>query len=113
LVRYHRNSSFDYSTSHNDYVFRFRKLQLVDAVGGPEAATSHRTAIYLISATIAEFFADILLTPLEATRIRMVQSSLFKCEGDVLIMTVIGFGSKLCEKSSGRIDKNGERRRVS
>jgi len=32
----------------------------------------HRTLIYLGSATIAEFFADVMLTPLEATRIRLV-----------------------------------------
>lgn len=31
--------------------------------------------IYLAGATIAEFFADILLTPLEATRIRLVSDS--------------------------------------
>lgn len=32
----------------------------------------NRTAIYLGGAAIAEFFADILLTPCEATRIRLV-----------------------------------------
>ncbi|KAG2361522.1 mitochondrial carrier domain-containing protein [Suillus spraguei] len=36
------------------------------------AAVKYRSAIYLGSASIAEFFADILLTPLEATRIRLV-----------------------------------------
>ncbi|KAG7441842.1 uncharacterized protein BT62DRAFT_1011149 [Guyanagaster necrorhizus] len=37
-----------------------------------EMAIKYRTAIYLGAASIAEFFADILLTPLKATRIRMV-----------------------------------------
>jgi len=32
----------------------------------------YRTAIYLGASSVAEFFADILLTPLEATRIRLV-----------------------------------------
>ncbi|KAI9808211.1 MAG: mitochondrial phosphate carrier protein [Sarcosagium campestre] len=39
---------------------------------GVEAATSNRTAVYLASAACAEFFADIALCPLEATRIRLV-----------------------------------------
>jgi len=47
------------------------KKKAVELVG-PEAATKYRTAIYLGSASIAEFFADVLLTPLEATRIRLV-----------------------------------------
>jgi solute carrier family 25 phosphate transporter 3 len=33
---------------------------------------AHRTAIYLSASATAEFFADILLCPLEATRIRLV-----------------------------------------
>ncbi|KAG1716059.1 hypothetical protein ID866_1085 [Astraeus odoratus] len=48
------------------------KKKAVELVGSQEAATKYRTAIYLGSASIAEFFADILLTPLEATRIRLV-----------------------------------------
>lgn len=40
--------------------------------GSEQAAIEHRTAIYLVSASVAEFFADILLAPLEATRIRLV-----------------------------------------
>jgi len=40
--------------------------------GSQDAAVKNRTLIYLGSATVAEFFADILLTPLEATRIRLV-----------------------------------------
>lgn len=60
---------------------------MVIAAGGPEASIPHRTFIYLASASyvlhpdvsgthcsrrIAELFADVLLTPLEATRIRLV-----------------------------------------
>jgi solute carrier family 25 (mitochondrial phosphate transporter), member 3 len=41
-------------------------------LGDQESATRNRTAIYLGASSIAEFFADILLTPLEATRIRLV-----------------------------------------
>jgi hypothetical protein len=37
----------------------------------------YRTAIYLGAASVAEFFADILLTPLEATRIRLVSEKGF------------------------------------
>lgn len=48
------------------------KKYLVEAAGSQEAAVANRTAIYLGGAAIAEFFADILLTPLEATRIRLV-----------------------------------------
>jgi len=53
--------------------YEYWKLQAVKWVGGDEeSAVKYRTAIYLGSASIAEFFADILLTPLEATRIRLV-----------------------------------------
>ncbi|KAL8280611.1 hypothetical protein RQP46_006934 [Phenoliferia psychrophenolica] len=52
--------------------YEFWKAQLVAMSGGREAAAKHRTAIYLASAAVAEFFADVLLTPLEAVRIRMV-----------------------------------------
>ncbi|SCZ98937.1 BZ3500_MvSof-1268-A1-R1_Chr3-1g05720 [Microbotryum saponariae] len=60
--------------------YEFWKKKFVDAQGGYEAATPNRTTIYLGSAAIAEFFADvscdqsrhILLTPLEAVRIRTV-----------------------------------------
>lgn len=48
------------------------KKWLVELSGSREKAIQNRTAIYLGGATIAEFFADILLTPLEATRIRLV-----------------------------------------
>lgn len=39
---------------------------------GYETASNNRTAVYLASAGIAEFFADVALCPLEATRIRLV-----------------------------------------
>lgn len=39
---------------------------------GYETASNNRTAVYLASAACAEFFADIALCPLEATRIRLV-----------------------------------------
>ncbi|TVY90745.1 Mitochondrial phosphate carrier protein [Lachnellula willkommii] len=39
---------------------------------GYETASNNRTAVYLASAGAAEFFADIALCPLEATRIRLV-----------------------------------------
>ncbi|GAA5927131.1 hypothetical protein JCM1841_006058 [Sporobolomyces salmonicolor] len=54
--------------------YEFWKKKLVEWSGGYESAVKHRTAIYLTGASIAEFFADVLLTPLEATRIRMVSN---------------------------------------
>jgi solute carrier family 25 phosphate transporter 3 len=39
---------------------------------GYETASNNRTSVYLASAALAEFFADIALCPLEATRIRLV-----------------------------------------
>ncbi|KAJ3291326.1 mitochondrial phosphate carrier protein [Borealophlyctis nickersoniae] len=52
------------------------KKTFVDYVG-PEAAAQNRTAIYLASSAIAEFFADVALCPLEATRIRLVSQPTF------------------------------------
>ncbi|KIM25761.1 hypothetical protein M408DRAFT_25880 [Serendipita vermifera MAFF 305830] len=52
--------------------YEFWKKNIVDAIGGPDNAVAYRMPIYLLSASIGEFFADILLTPLEATRIRLV-----------------------------------------
>ncbi|KAH0832056.1 mitochondrial carrier domain-containing protein [Lanmaoa asiatica] len=51
--------------------YEYWKAKSVELVGS-EDAIKYRTAIYLGSASVAEFFADILLTPLEATRIRLV-----------------------------------------
>jgi len=52
--------------------YEFWKKQFAQIAGDQETAVKYRTAIYLGGASVAEFFADILLTPLEATRIRLV-----------------------------------------
>lgn len=52
--------------------YEFFKKKFIDMSGSTEAATRHRTAIYLGASATAEFFADIALSPLEATRIRLV-----------------------------------------
>jgi len=52
--------------------YEYWKKVSVEIAGDQATAVKYRTAIYLGSASIAEFFADILLTPLEATRIRLV-----------------------------------------
>ncbi|KAG6814231.1 hypothetical protein H0H92_015346 [Tricholoma furcatifolium] len=52
--------------------YEFWKKRFAAVAGDQQTAVAHRTAIYLGAASIAEFFADILLTPLEATRIRLV-----------------------------------------
>ncbi|KAG9254799.1 mitochondrial carrier domain-containing protein [Emericellopsis atlantica] len=52
--------------------YEFFKKKYIEAVGGPDKAVSKRTAIYLGASATAEFFADIALCPLEATRIRLV-----------------------------------------
>ena len=44
---------------------------------GYETASNNRTAVYLASSAAAEFFADIALCPLEATRIRLVSDPKF------------------------------------
>lgn len=44
---------------------------------GYETASNNRTAVYLASSACAEFFADIALCPLEATRIRLVSEPTF------------------------------------
>lgn len=53
----------------------FKKL-LVDYVG-METAKQNRMAVYLGASAAAEFFADIALCPLEATRIRLVSQPTF------------------------------------
>ncbi|OAA32214.1 Mitochondrial carrier domain protein [Moelleriella libera RCEF 2490] len=52
--------------------YEFFKKQYISVVGGPEKAVNHRMGVYLTASATAEFFADILLCPLEATRIRLV-----------------------------------------
>lgn len=44
---------------------------------GYETASNNRMAVYLASSAAAEFFADIALCPLEATRIRLVSQPTF------------------------------------
>ncbi|OAQ62860.1 mitochondrial phosphate carrier protein [Pochonia chlamydosporia 170] len=52
--------------------YEFFKKQYIALAGGPEKAVGNRMGIYLGASATAEFFADILLCPLEATRIRLV-----------------------------------------
>ena len=51
--------------------YEFFKQQAINLVG-LENASQYRTGVYLVSSAFAEFFADIALCPLEATRIRLV-----------------------------------------
>ncbi|TVY37753.1 Mitochondrial phosphate carrier protein [Lachnellula occidentalis] len=51
--------------------YEYFKQQSINMLGY-ETASNNRTAVYLASAGCAEFFADIALCPLEATRIRLV-----------------------------------------
>ncbi|KFH48494.1 Mitochondrial phosphate carrier protein-like protein [Hapsidospora chrysogenum ATCC 11550] len=51
--------------------YEFFKQQSINQLGY-ETASNNRTAVYLASSALAEFFADIALCPLEATRIRLV-----------------------------------------
>lgn len=52
--------------------YEFFKKKYIELAGGVGPASNNRTAIYLGASATAEFFADILLCPLEATRIRLV-----------------------------------------
>ncbi|KIP05162.1 hypothetical protein PHLGIDRAFT_108564 [Phlebiopsis gigantea 11061_1 CR5-6] len=52
--------------------YEYFKGRLTRIAGDQDTAVRYRTAIYLGASGVAEFFADILLTPLEATRIRLV-----------------------------------------
>lgn len=56
--------------------YEFFKQQSINFLGY-EAASNNRTAVYLASSACAEFFADIALCPLEATRIRLVSEPTF------------------------------------
>jgi solute carrier family 25 phosphate transporter 3 len=56
--------------------YEFWKKTFIDYFG-VEKATNNRTAVYLASSAIAEFFADVALCPLEATRIRLVSQPTF------------------------------------
>ena len=71
------------------------KSQFINAVG-VDNAIKNRTAIYLASAATAEFFADIALCPLEATRIRLVSDPKFATglvSGFTKIAKTEGFGA--------------------
>lgn len=56
--------------------YEFFKKQSIDLLGY-DTAKNNRTAVYLASSALAEFFADIALCPLEATRIRLVSQPTF------------------------------------
>ncbi|KAF9922315.1 mitochondrial phosphate carrier protein [Linnemannia zychae] len=56
--------------------YEFWRKTFIDALG-PETAQDNRTLIYCASSGIAEFFADVALCPLEATRIRLVSQPTF------------------------------------
>ena len=56
--------------------YEFFKKTIVSSLD-PETAMAYRTGIYLASSATAEFFADIALCPLEATRIRLVSQPTF------------------------------------
>lgn len=56
--------------------YEFFKQQSINFLGY-ETASNNRTAVYLASSALAEFFADIALCPLEATRIRLVSEPTF------------------------------------
>lgn len=56
--------------------YEFFKQQSINFLGY-ETASRNRTAVYLASSAAAEFFADIALCPLEATRIRLVSQPTF------------------------------------
>lgn len=56
--------------------YEFFKQQSINLLG-VETASQNRTAVYLASSACAEFFADIALCPLEATRIRLVSEPTF------------------------------------
>jgi len=56
--------------------YEFWKKTFIDNLG-IETASQYRIPIYLASSGIAEFFADVALCPLEATRIRLVSQPTF------------------------------------
>ncbi|PVF97820.1 mitochondrial carrier [Serendipita vermifera] len=56
--------------------YEFWKKTAIETLG-VEKASEHRELIYLGASGIAEFFADIALCPLEATRIRLVSQPTF------------------------------------
>ncbi|KAK3392578.1 mitochondrial phosphate carrier protein [Sordaria brevicollis] len=74
--------------------YEFFKQQSINLLG-LETATNNRTAVYLASSAAAEFFADIALCPLEATRIRLVSQPTYASG------LVSGFGKMLKNEGVG------------
>ncbi|KAI5288404.1 mitochondrial phosphate carrier protein [Ascosphaera aggregata] len=74
--------------------YEFFKKQSIDYLGY-ETAAKNKTAVYLASSAAAEFFADIALCPLEATRIRLVSQPEFASG------LVSGFGKILKNEGVG------------
>lgn len=74
--------------------YEFFKQQHITYLG-LETASNYRTAVYLASAAAAEFFADIALCPLEATRIRLVSEPTYASG------LVSGFGKMLRTEGIG------------
>ncbi|KAF2480946.1 MC family mitochondrial carrier protein [Neohortaea acidophila] len=75
--------------------YEFFKQQSI-SLFGYENAKNNRTAVYLASSACAEFFADIALCPLEATRIRLVSEPTFAnglIGGFTKIAKTEGFGA--------------------
>jgi solute carrier family 25 phosphate transporter 3 len=75
--------------------YEFFKQQSINLLGY-ESASNNRTAVYLASSACAEFFADIALCPLEATRIRLVSEPTFAnglIGGFSKILKTEGFGA--------------------
>merc|ERR1712080_655770 len=70
------------------------KKQFIEFLGY-EKAKNYKNSIYIGSAALAEFFADIALCPLEATRIRLVSQPTF-ANG-----LVSGFSRILKEEGAG------------
>jgi solute carrier family 25 phosphate transporter 3 len=74
--------------------YEFFKQQSINLLGY-ETAQKNRTAVYLASSAAGEFFADIALCPLEATRIRLVSEPTYASG------LVSGFGKMLKNEGIG------------
>jgi solute carrier family 25 phosphate transporter 3 len=74
--------------------YEFFKQQSINYLGY-DTASKYRTGVYLASSALAEFFADIALCPLEATRIRLVSEPTFASG------LVSGFGKMLKTEGVG------------
>ena len=75
--------------------YEFFKQQAINLLGY-ESASNNRTAVYLGASACAEFFADIALCPLEATRIRLVSEPTYASgliSGAGKIFSNEGFGA--------------------